>query len=73
MLSPGGITASSRIRRNRGLRIDHILLSPALAKLCTACAIDKSLRGGERPSDHAIVVAELNLEETQNKISSAIS
>jgi exodeoxyribonuclease-3 len=50
-------------RRNRGLRIDHVLLSPALASVCTSCIIDKSLRAEERPSDHAIVVAELGNQE----------
>jgi exodeoxyribonuclease-3 len=47
-------------RRNRGLRIDHILLSPALASACTACRIDPAPRKLERPSDHAPVVAELS-------------
>ena len=46
-------------RRNAGLRIDHILLSPELASRCTACAIDTTTRKLERPSDHAPVVAEL--------------
>ena len=46
-------------RRKMGLRIDHILLSPALAKICTACEIDVELRRRERPSDHAPVVATL--------------
>ena len=46
-------------RRNRGLRIDHILLSGELAKDCTACAVDKEARKAERPSDHAPVMAEL--------------
>lgn len=46
-------------QRNWGLRIDHILLSPELAKRCTACTIDKSPRRLERPSDHAPVIAEL--------------
>lgn len=46
-------------RRNAGLRIDHILLSPALAAQCTACEIDKAPRRHERPSDHAPVVATL--------------
>ena len=46
-------------RRNRGLRIDHILLSEALASNCTACAVDKEARKAERPSDHAPVMAEL--------------
>lgn len=46
-------------RRNLGLRIDHILLSPALASSCNACVIDREPRKAERPSDHAPVVAEL--------------
>ncbi|MGH8736151.1 MAG: exodeoxyribonuclease III [Burkholderiales bacterium] len=46
-------------RRNAGLRIDHILLSPELASACTACAIDKAPRRLERPSDHTPVVAEI--------------
>ena len=45
-------------RRNQGLRIDHILVSPALAARCRACGIDKAPRKLERPSDHAPVVAE---------------
>ncbi len=48
-------------RRKMGLRIDHILLSEELAKTCTACTIDIGPRQNERPSDHAPVVAELNL------------
>lgn len=43
-------------RRKQGLRIDHILVSPALAKLTTACKIDIEPRKNERPSDHAPVV-----------------
>ena len=46
-------------RLNRGLRIDHILLSNALASVCTSCTVDKAIRKLERPSDHAPVVAEL--------------
>jgi len=48
-------------RRKMGLRIDHILLSDELAKACTACTVDVEPRKNERPSDHAPVVAELNL------------
>ena len=43
-------------RRNAGLRIDHILLSEALAAACTSSAIDKAPRKLERPSDHAPVI-----------------
>jgi exodeoxyribonuclease III len=46
-------------RRKMGLRIDHILLSEALAPACTACAIDMEPRANERPSDHAPVFADL--------------
>lgn len=46
-------------RRNMGLRIDHILLSDALAKHCTSCIIDKDTRKLERPSDHAPVIADI--------------
>ena len=44
-------------RRNRGLRIDHILLSSSLAEFCGSCAIDIKPREWERPSDHAPVSA----------------
>jgi exodeoxyribonuclease-3 len=44
--------------KNHGLRIDHILLSPSLAAHCTGCRIDRNARKGDKPSDHAPVVAE---------------
>lgn len=46
-------------RRNAGLRIDHILLSPALAATCTACTVDREPRTWEQPSDHTPVIAEI--------------
>lgn len=46
-------------RRNRGLRIDHILVSNALKPLVKACVIDKTPRKNDRPSDHAPVIVEL--------------
>lgn len=48
-------------RRNFGLRIDHILLSAPLAASCRSCSVDKAPRKLERPSDHAPVIAELDL------------
>lgn len=48
-------------RRNRGLRIDHIMVSPDLRAVCSAAWIDKSMRKLERPSDHAPVFAEFEL------------
>ncbi len=47
-------------RRNHGLRIDHILLSDALAPSCVSCVIDKAPRKLERPSDHTPVIADLS-------------
>jgi exodeoxyribonuclease-3 len=46
-------------RRKMGLRIDHALLSPELAKSCKSCSIDVAPRRLERPSDHAPVLCEL--------------
>ena len=46
-------------RRNRGLRIDHVLVSAALVPHVKSCAIDKIPRKNDRPSDHAPVVVEL--------------
>jgi len=46
-------------RRNRGMRIDHILVSQALLPEVRSCVIDKTPRKNERPSDHAPVVLEL--------------
>ena len=47
-------------QKNKGLRIDHILLSANLAQRCTACAIDRVPRKWEQPSDHAPVIATLS-------------
>jgi exodeoxyribonuclease-3 len=46
-------------RRNLGLRIDHILLSHALAAHARSSVIDREVRAQERPSDHAPVLTEL--------------
>ena len=46
-------------RRNAGMRIDHILTSPALTPAVLSCHIDKVPRGWEQPSDHAPVTVEL--------------
>jgi exodeoxyribonuclease-3 len=45
--------------RNNGIRIDHVLLSPQAADLLADAGIEKSLRGGEKPSDHVPVWVEL--------------
>lgn len=50
---------AASFRRNRGLRIDHILLSEALNNCCLSSQIDSSPRKWPRPSDHAPVWVEL--------------
>lgn len=39
--------------RNAGLRIDHLLLSPALASRLVGADVDRHVRGWEKSSDHA--------------------
>ncbi|NML46518.1 exodeoxyribonuclease III [Ramlibacter sp. G-1-2-2] len=45
-------------QKNRGLRIDHILVSEALKPLVKACAVDRTPRKWKQPSDHAPVTVE---------------
>lgn len=54
-------------RRNHGLRIDHILASPALAARCAGCRIDKAPRRHPKPSDHTPVVAEFAWDPLDGK------
>ena len=49
--------------RDAGLRIDHLLLSPALAGSLKAAGVDRDVRGREKPSDHAPTWVELDLED----------
>jgi len=48
-------------RKNHGIRIDHILLSPQGLDRLGACGIDKHVREGDKPSDHVPVWAELDI------------
>ena len=45
--------------RDAGLRIDHLLLSPALAPQLKAAGVDRAVRGWEKTSDHAPTWIEL--------------
>ncbi len=45
--------------RNNGIRIDHLLLSPQAADRLQEVRIDKQVRGGDKPSDHVPVWAEI--------------
>jgi exodeoxyribonuclease III len=50
----------NRWQRNAGLRIDHLLLSPAAADLLQAAGVDRATRGEPGASDHAPVWIELS-------------
>lgn len=45
--------------RDAGLRIDHLLLSPAVAPRLKSAQVDRHVRGWEKTSDHAPVWIEL--------------
>ncbi len=45
--------------KNRGIRIDHILLTPQAADRLLDCGVDAEVRGREKPSDHVPVWAEI--------------
>lgn len=53
-------------QKNRGLRIDHILVSEPLRASVKACAIDRVPRKWKQPSDHAPVTVELSSTATQD-------
>jgi exodeoxyribonuclease III len=46
-------------QKNRGLRIDHILITEALKAQALACEVDRAPRKQPQPSDHAPVVLTL--------------
>lgn len=46
-------------QKNRGLRIDHILVSEPVVERVKGCTIDRVPRKWEKPSDHAPVILEL--------------
>ena len=48
--------------KNRGLRIDAILANEELAKKCIAAGIDREMRKGKEPSDHAPVWGQFRIE-----------
>ena len=48
---------------NKGWRIDHIYISRELSSKLKSCVIDSSLRANLRPSDHAPVMIDLNLND----------
>ncbi|HEY2532870.1 MAG TPA: exodeoxyribonuclease III [Xanthobacteraceae bacterium] len=49
-------------QKNNGIRIDHVLLSPAAADRLTEVGVDRHVRSWEKPSDHVPVWVDLNIE-----------
>jgi exodeoxyribonuclease-3 len=47
-------------QKNRGLRIDHLLLSPQAADRLQEVRVERGLRARDKPSDHVPVVADLD-------------
>jgi exodeoxyribonuclease-3 len=48
-------------QRDAGIRIDHALLSPALARALKSVRVDRTPRSWEKTSDHAPIIIELNV------------
>jgi exodeoxyribonuclease-3 len=49
-------------QKNNGIRIDHMLLSPAAADRLTDVGIDRHVRTWEKPSDHVPVWLDLAID-----------
>ena len=54
-------------QKNNGIRIDHVLLSPAAADRLTDVGIDRHVRTWEKPSDHVPVWIDLALEAASSR------
>ncbi len=50
---------AGHFHRKLGLRIDYVLLAGRLAERLVSCGIDRGYRKGQKPSDHAPLIAEL--------------
>jgi exodeoxyribonuclease-3 len=48
------------VRLNEGLRIDHVLVTPSVARRCRSATIDVEERTREKPSDHTPVIVEID-------------
>jgi exodeoxyribonuclease III len=57
----------NRWQRDAGLRIDHLLLTPAAADLLQAAGVDRAVRGEPSASDHAPVWIKLSDEKESRR------
>src|SRR5438045_9239539 len=57
--TPSGNIFRNAFARDAGLRIDHLLLSPAVAGRLVATGVDRDIRGRDHASDPAPVWIEL--------------
>jgi exodeoxyribonuclease-3 len=48
--------------KHQGMRIDLLLLSPQLADRVTWALVDRNARKGQKPSDHAPVFVDVDLD-----------
>ena len=53
-------------QKDNGIRIDHFLLSPAMADRLQSCVINRLPRGWEKASDHTPVELTLNMNLNKN-------
>jgi exodeoxyribonuclease III len=56
---------------NAGIRIDHLLLSPALANQLVSAGVDRDVRNWEKASDHAPVWVELGAATARRRVTNA--
>ncbi|MCX8997557.1 exodeoxyribonuclease III [Rhizobiaceae bacterium BDR2-2] len=49
-------------QKNNGIRIDHLMLSPEAAGRLVSAAVEKHVRGWEKPSDHVPMTGEFSFE-----------
>ncbi len=49
------------VEKGHGWRVDHVMATGPLAKLCSGCWIDIEPRLADRPSDHCPLIAEFEL------------
>lgn len=49
---------AGNFHKGKGMRIDHVLATPPLARRAAAVLIDRNARKGDKPSDHAPVVVD---------------